>query len=132
MKKLTMVLGVLALGGCAGSHIKKVAVCDGKHRRPANLYGTILPTLPVPLPPSQAGTRSLVAPGPAPGPGALPAPPPAPPSTPLPGAEPSAPTAPPPSSPIPLPAAPDPTGSARPATPPQTSQRATAPSFSSC
>ncbi|QDK36031.1 hypothetical protein [Sphingomonas sp. IC081] len=46
-------LGALALSGCTGSHIKPPAVCDGKHRRPANMYGTIMPNLPVPLPPSQ-------------------------------------------------------------------------------
>ncbi len=48
-------LGALALSGCTGSHIKPPAVCDGKHRRPANMYGTIMPNLPVPLPPSQSG-----------------------------------------------------------------------------
>lgn len=64
MKRLTIVaLGALALGGCAGSRIKPAAVCDGKHRRPANLYGTILPGLPVPLPASQQGAgQSMVAP----------------------------------------------------------------------
>ncbi len=64
MKRLTIVaLGALALGGCAGSKIKPAGVCDGKHRRPANLYGTILPSLPVPLPASQQGAgQSLVAP----------------------------------------------------------------------
>ena len=76
MNRLAMVaLGAVALSGCAGTHIKKPAVCDGKHRRPANLYGTILPTLPVPLPASQAGGQSMVAPGPGLRPGALPAPP---------------------------------------------------------
>lgn len=71
-----MALGALALSGCTGTHISKPAVCDGKHRRPANLYGSILPALPVPLPPSQQqGGQSMVEPGPAQGPGALPAPP---------------------------------------------------------
>ena len=75
MRRLTMIaIGTLALGGCTGAHITKPAVCDGKHRRPANIYGSVLPTLPLPVPPSQAG-QSMVAPGPAPGPGALPAPP---------------------------------------------------------
>ena len=82
MRRLTIAaIAVLALGGCTGAHIKKPAVCDGKHRRPANLYGSILPTLPVPVPASQAG-QSMVAPGPGPGPGALPAPPVAPPTAP--------------------------------------------------
>ena len=87
MKRLTLVaLGAFALSGCTGTHIKPAAVCDGKHRRPANLYGSILPTLPVPLPASQSGGQSIVAPpsaaepSGAPGPGPLPAPPP-PPST---------------------------------------------------
>ena len=77
MKRLTIVaLGVVALSGCTGTHIKPVAVCDGKHRRPANLYGTILPSLPVPLPASQQGAgQSMVAP---PSGAALPAPVPAP------------------------------------------------------
>ncbi|MET0376847.1 MAG: hypothetical protein ABW128_21655 [Rhizorhabdus sp.] len=69
MKTLTMVaFGSLALAGCAGTRISKPVVCDGKHRRPANLYGTILPTLPVPLPASQGGNPSMAAPGRAPAP----------------------------------------------------------------
>lgn len=87
MKRLTFVaLGAFALSGCTGTHIKPAAVCDGKHRRPANLYGSILPTLPVPLPASQRGGQSMVAPpsaaepSGAPGPGPLPAPPPPPPT----------------------------------------------------
>ena len=65
MRRLTIaVLGALALGGCTGAHIRKPAVCDGKHRRPANLYGSILPALPVPLPASQGGGQSMVAPRP--------------------------------------------------------------------
>lgn len=64
MKRLTIAaLGAAAFTGCAGGHIKPAAVCDGKHRRPANLYGTILPSLPVPLPASQQGAgQSMVAP----------------------------------------------------------------------
>lgn len=64
MKRLTIAaLSAAALSGCAGSHIKPAAVCDGKHRRPANLYGTILPSLPVPLPASQQGAgQSMMAP----------------------------------------------------------------------
>jgi len=74
MRRLTvMALGVLALSGCTGTHIKAPAVCDGKHRRPANLYGSILPTLPVPLPASQGGGQSSAMPGLGPAP--LPPPP---------------------------------------------------------
>ena len=81
MKRLIIVaLGALALSGCTGTHLKPALVCDGKHRRPANLYGSILPTLPVPLPASQQGAeQSMVAPPSgttSPGPTPLPAPPP--------------------------------------------------------
>jgi hypothetical protein len=87
MKTLTILaLGAFALSGCTGTHIKPPAVCDGKHRRPANLNGSILPSLPVPLPASQQGAgQSTVAPptgatapapvstpGPAPGTGSAP------------------------------------------------------------
>ena len=75
MRRLTIAaIGALALSGCTGAHIKEPAVCDGKHRRPANIYGSVLPTLPVPVPGSQAG-QSMVAPGPGPGPATFPAPP---------------------------------------------------------
>ena len=36
----------LALAGCATHSEPKPAVCDGKHRRPANPYGTVLPAAP--------------------------------------------------------------------------------------
>ena len=79
MRKLTIVAtGALALSGCTGTHLKPVSVCDGKHRRPANLYGSILPNLPVPLPASQQRVgQSMVAPPsgePAPAPLSVPAP----------------------------------------------------------
>ena len=76
MKRLTLAaIGALALSGCTGAHISKPAVCDGKHRRPANVYGSILPTLPIPVPASQGAGQSMVESGPGPAPGALPAPP---------------------------------------------------------
>ncbi len=83
MNRLTIVaIGALALSGCTGTHIKPVSVCDGKHRRPANLYGSILPSLPVPLPASQLGAgQSTVAP-----PSSEPAPVPLPAPAPTPGA----------------------------------------------
>ena len=45
MRVLTL-LPMLALTGCATTGGGKLAVCDGKHRRPANPYGTVLPTVP--------------------------------------------------------------------------------------
>jgi len=83
MKRLTIVaIGALALGSCTGARIKPVSVCDGKHRRPANLYGSILPSLPVPLPASQQGAgQSMMAP-----PSREPAPVPRPAPSPTPGA----------------------------------------------
>lgn len=45
---LVMVVAVLALGGCATLGKEKAPTCDGKHRRPANLYGSVLdPTTPL-------------------------------------------------------------------------------------
>ena len=49
---LAVAIGTLSLCGCTGTHLKKLPVCDGNHRRPANAYGTVLPTLPVPEPAS--------------------------------------------------------------------------------
>lgn len=42
------VLALLLLVGCASQGEPKVAVCDGKHRRPANPYGSVLPSAPAP------------------------------------------------------------------------------------
>jgi hypothetical protein len=53
-------LGALALSGCTGTHISPPTVCNGKYRRPANMYGSILPELPVPVPPSVNDGRSMV------------------------------------------------------------------------
>jgi hypothetical protein len=62
---------VLVLAGCA-HHDPKPAICDGKHRRPANPYGSVLPSIPgadvakppAPLPPpgpqSSIDPQSLV------------------------------------------------------------------------
>jgi hypothetical protein len=135
MRRLTIAaLGVVALSGCTGTHIKPVAVCDGKHRRPANLYGTILPSLPVPLPASQQGVgQSMVAP---PSGAASPAPAPAP--TPDPVLMRDEPATPPPSqtSPSPAPgAAPAAPGAGAmnvPRSAPQTSRRDVALTYSSC
>jgi len=62
MKRLMMVaLGAMTLSGCTGTHLRPPPVCDGKHRRPANLYGSVLPTLPVPLAPSQSAGQAPTA-----------------------------------------------------------------------
>ena len=43
----------LALCGCATLQSQKSPVCDGKHRRPANTYGSVLdPVVPTPSTPS--------------------------------------------------------------------------------
>ena len=117
MKRLTIVaIGALALGSCTGARIKPVSVCDGKHRRPANLYGSILPSLPVPLPASQQGAeQSMVAP-----PSREPAPVPLPAPAPTPGAG-SAPAA-----PI------GPGAMNMPRSAPRTSEQDVAPTYSSC
>jgi len=45
-------LGAVALTGCAVTGGGKLAVCDGKHLRPANPYGSVL----APAAPGQAAT----------------------------------------------------------------------------
>lgn len=47
----------LALAGCASTGGGKLAVCDGKHLRPANPYGTVL-ALPTEGGPSAAAPPS--------------------------------------------------------------------------
>ena len=41
MRLLTL-MAMFALAGCASTGGGKLAVCDGKHLRPANAYGTVL------------------------------------------------------------------------------------------
>ncbi|GGE97642.1 hypothetical protein GCM10011404_33520 [Sphingomonas prati] len=70
------------LAGCATTKTPKLAVCDGRHKRPANPFGSILPGAPavvyvpgkkgvpvaVPAPPRVSGAPAEVfAPPPAPG-----------------------------------------------------------------
>ncbi len=45
----------LALAGCASTDAGKPPVCDGKYRRPVNLYGSVLM-------PAAADDRSAVSP----------------------------------------------------------------------
>jgi hypothetical protein len=42
---LALLAGVPADRGMAGTKSPKLAKCNGKHRRPANLFGTILPSV---------------------------------------------------------------------------------------
>jgi type IV secretion system protein VirB7 len=52
---LTMAVAV-ALAGCASTGGGKLAVCDGKHLRPANPYGTVLAPSTGGEPPAAAGS----------------------------------------------------------------------------
>lgn len=69
MRRLALLAAVLALAGCA-HHDPKPAVCDGKHRRPANLQGSVLPS----IPDAGAQPSAKVAPVPAPVPASPPGP----------------------------------------------------------
>lgn len=42
MRRVVVLIAVLALGGCTTLGKEKAPTCDGKHRRPANLYGSVL------------------------------------------------------------------------------------------
>jgi hypothetical protein len=45
----TLLLGLIplvALGACASAQAAKPAVCDGKHRRPINIHGSVLGDVP--------------------------------------------------------------------------------------
>lgn len=55
-------LGALALSACTGTPLKKLPVCDGKSRRPANIYGSVLPSLPVPMLPREQGVDAAAVP----------------------------------------------------------------------
>ncbi len=45
---LTLV-AVVALGGCSTFRTTEPPVCDGRNRRPANLYGSVLDPAPPPV-----------------------------------------------------------------------------------
>lgn len=51
---LTLV-AVVALGGCSTFRTTEPPVCDGRHRRPANLYGSVLDPTPAPIAAEPAG-----------------------------------------------------------------------------
>ncbi len=52
MRRLLIVLAALALAGCSTVGREKAPVCDGKHRRPANLYGSVLDPAVQPIAPA--------------------------------------------------------------------------------
>ncbi len=58
MRILVLIVAAsFALAACSSTGAKKLAVCDGKHLRPANPYGTVLgPAAEDPAAPSAQGT----------------------------------------------------------------------------
>lgn len=42
MRGAIIAITAVALAGCASFRKEEAPVCDGKHRRPANLYGSVL------------------------------------------------------------------------------------------
>lgn len=57
MRAAVCLIATLALSGCASLGKTKAPVCNGEHRRPANLYGSVLD----PSAPPQAGASAPVA-----------------------------------------------------------------------
>jgi hypothetical protein len=49
---IVLTVSALALAGCASTGGGKLPACDGKHRRPANPYGSVLTSKPEPQPPA--------------------------------------------------------------------------------
>ncbi len=45
---ILVVSAAVVLGGCSTLANEKAPVCDGRHRRPANLYGSVLNPAPSP------------------------------------------------------------------------------------
>lgn len=43
---LAGLIPLVALGACASAQAAKPAVCDGKHRRPVNIHGSVLGDVP--------------------------------------------------------------------------------------
>lgn len=46
---IPILAAVVALGGCSTVRATEPPVCDGRHRRPANLYGSVLDPVPTPV-----------------------------------------------------------------------------------
>lgn len=59
MRTLICLITIIALSGCASVGKTKAPVCDGKHRRPANLYGSVLDPA---APPQSASPKATAAP----------------------------------------------------------------------
>jgi type IV secretion system protein VirB7 len=45
----------VALGACSTFASPDAPICDGRHRRPVNLYGSVLHPAPTPVAPEEAG-----------------------------------------------------------------------------
>ena len=64
MRTLILILGAaVALSGCSTLRKHEAPVCDGKHRRPANLYGSVLdPASPPATAPAKTVALSAITP----------------------------------------------------------------------
>jgi hypothetical protein len=63
MRSLVLVMAIIALTGCSTLKAEKTRACDGKHRRPANPYGSVLtPTAPPATTPAKPDKLSSVSP----------------------------------------------------------------------
>ena len=64
MRFMILMLGAsIVLAGCSTLANDKAPVCDGKHRRPANLYGSVLgPVAPPAAAPAKADVLSAIPP----------------------------------------------------------------------
>lgn len=66
--RVAVAAALIGFAGCAHAPDGKPAVCDGRHRRPANPYGSVLPVFPGPpnaiSAPPGAEAPPLQAPGP--------------------------------------------------------------------
>jgi type IV secretion system protein VirB7 len=67
-RAVIVVAALTVLTGCASAPDGKPAVCDGHHRRPANPYGSVLPTLADDGAGKPAASAGAQIPPPAPGP----------------------------------------------------------------
>ncbi|MFC5342883.1 hypothetical protein ACETK8_20205 (plasmid) [Brevundimonas staleyi] len=78
MKRLVLIVVLSGLAtGCASTGSERPAVCDGRHRRPANLYGSYLspPAPPIPASPGPSAAPQPDPPEPTAPPPATAAPP---------------------------------------------------------